>query len=98
MCSNSISSETILISKQSIMMSDEIYYRVSGYGFIERADIITFLKCACGKPLDYSALLWIQEKVRRCLYLHDNDTQYFERLRRLKHEMSITISHCFINI
>lgn len=60
-----------------------IIYRLHKYGFIEVTALIEFLKAFCDDVPDRASYLYIKEKLKECLDMHDNGNDYFYDMHRL---------------
>jgi hypothetical protein len=62
------------------------------YGFIECADILSFLEFVCTKYPDRCAYIYIINKLTECLINHDNDSDYFNELNVLAKNINIWLA------
>lgn len=81
-------SELLMRSKErsysAKVTSDVLSTELNHYGFIECHEMKNFLEFVCDKKPDVLALCWLEGKVNQCLEIHDNGSDYFERLRAIK--------------
>ncbi len=57
--------------------------RLSHYGFIECGMMLTFLHMICDVTLGVGELTYLRDKIKECLNEHDNQSDYFNDLRKL---------------
>lgn len=62
--------------------------RLGFYGFIECAELVTFLQIICNDEPGACELRYIRDKVQQCLDIHDNQNDYFSELRRVCEELT----------
>lgn len=68
---------------QLMVCRNAIIYRLRKYGFIEIAILIEFLNAFCDDVPDQASYLYIKEKIKQCLDIHDNGSDYFYDMHRL---------------
>ncbi|WP_054480748.1 hypothetical protein [Photorhabdus heterorhabditis] len=66
-----------LARMQLMICRNAIIDRLHKYGFIEVAVLIEFLKAFCDDVPDRASYFYIKEKLKECLDIHDNGSDYF---------------------
>lgn len=69
-----------------------IIYRLRKYGFSEVAVLMDFLKLFCDDVPDRASYLYIKEKLKECLDIHDNGGDYFSDMHRVVLDVEHVIS------
>ncbi|MBS1204902.1 MAG: hypothetical protein H6R25_1801 [Proteobacteria bacterium] len=76
----------------SMVSRDAIVHRLRKYGFIEIAILNHFLHFFCGSVPDRASFLYIKEKLKECLDIHNNGSDYFLEIHRLVLDIDHVIS------
>jgi len=66
------------------LIREELINVIQFYGFIECGQILSFLTHVCVENPDDADLSWIYRKINQCLRNHNNGSDYFYALERIR--------------
>lgn len=77
---------------QSLLGRQLLIQRIGYYSFIECASMINFLQYICDDQPGLPELCYLQEKIRECLQVHDNQDDYFTDLRQVSKDIDAELT------